>query len=229
MASTAFLIAIICAVFVVPCLATDYMVGDDAGWKLNFNYTIWASGKEFFVGDRLIFKYAQAAHNVYRVNGTAFQQCMVPSAFEALTSGNDIITLATPGKKWYICGIGNHCAVGMRLAITVSYSVEAPAPAPATGTSAANEISPLKSCVWMLATLADAGEGYGLEGLGVGAGIGVGLVDGATGDGDGADVLFLNRGPADGGDGGVPQIEDVPQVDNNPLEEEENTLAHGGK
>ncbi|KAL2478280.1 uncharacterized protein Fot_47294 [Forsythia ovata] len=44
-----------------------------------------------------------------------------------------------------------------------------------------------------------------------------------------ADVPFLNRGPAAGGDGGVPQIEDVPQVDNNPLEEEENARAQGGE
>lgn len=101
-----------------------------------------------------VFNYPQAAHNVYRVNGTAFQQCMVPSAFEALISGNDIITLATPGKKWYICGVGNHCDAGMRLAITVSYPVDAPAPAPAAGTSAANEISPLRSCACMLAALA---------------------------------------------------------------------------
>ncbi|KAL2460986.1 Uncharacterized protein Adt_44406 [Abeliophyllum distichum] len=39
-----------------------------------------------------------------------------------------------------------------------------------------------------------------------------------------ADVPFLNRGPAAaGGDGGVPQ------VDNNPLEEEENARAQGGE
>ncbi|KAL2501409.1 uncharacterized protein Fot_35257 [Forsythia ovata] len=39
------------------------------------------------------------------------------------------------------------------------------------------------------------------------------------------DVPFQNRGPAAEGDGGVPQIEDVPQVDNNPLEKEENAHA----
>ncbi|KAL2457539.1 Uncharacterized protein Fot_56203 [Forsythia ovata] len=76
---------------------------------------------------------------------------------------------------------------------------------------------------------ADAGEGYDLEGLGVGAGTGVGLVERATGDGDGVDVPFLNRGPTVGSDGGVPHIEDVPQVDNNPLDEEENALAQDEK
>ncbi|KAL2515676.1 Uncharacterized protein Fot_29647 [Forsythia ovata] len=77
----------------------------------------------------------------------------------------------------------------------------------------------------------DAGEEYSLEGLGVGAGTGVRLIEGATGDsdGDGADVPFLNQGSAIGGDGGIPQIEDVPQVVNNLLEEEENALEQSGE
>ncbi|XP_057513884.1 blue copper protein-like [Actinidia eriantha] len=48
-----------------------------------------------------------------------------------LQHGNDVVTLATPGRKWYICGIGKHCASGnMELAITVLPQVESPAPAP---------------------------------------------------------------------------------------------------
>ncbi|KAK6137585.1 hypothetical protein DH2020_028665 [Rehmannia glutinosa] len=158
MASKCILIAVIVLAITAPSFATDYVVGDNAGWKLGVNYTAWAEGKRFFVRDRLIFKYNQGAHNVYRVNGTAFQQCMLPSAFEALTSGNDEITLTTPGKKWYICGVGNHCASGMKLVITVD-SGEGPAsaPTPTAGNSAAStyhEEQPIRSFLWMLATLA---------------------------------------------------------------------------
>ncbi|KAL3833575.1 hypothetical protein ACJIZ3_008311 [Penstemon smallii] len=111
--------------------------------------------KTFFLGDRLVFNYGQGFHNVYRVNGTSFQQCATPSLSEALTTGNDVITLATPGRKWYLCGVGNHCASGMKLVITVS-SAEAPAlaPAPTSGSSATNHKSPFISCVWMLSALA---------------------------------------------------------------------------
>ena len=46
------------------------------------------------------------------------------------TSGNDIIPLKTPGKKWYICGAPNHCANGnQKLAITV-FGGQSPAPSP---------------------------------------------------------------------------------------------------
>lgn len=55
MASTTFLIAlvVVVAMVAVPAMATDHWVGDDQGWKLDFNYTAWAATKEFHVGDKL--------------------------------------------------------------------------------------------------------------------------------------------------------------------------------
>ncbi|KAK1582483.1 hypothetical protein Q3G72_015470 [Acer saccharum] len=66
-----------------------------------------------------VFKYLEGAHTVFKVNGTGFQNCIKPPANEALTSGNDTIVLATTGRKWYICGVGSHCVMGQKLAITV--------------------------------------------------------------------------------------------------------------
>lgn len=43
-----------------------------------------------------------------------------------------MITLASEGKKWYLCTKATHCATGnMKLAITVLPEVGSPAPAPA--------------------------------------------------------------------------------------------------
>lgn len=33
--------------------ATNFVVGDDAGWRPDFNYTTWARTKEFRVGDQI--------------------------------------------------------------------------------------------------------------------------------------------------------------------------------
>ncbi|KAI3724537.1 hypothetical protein L2E82_36318 [Cichorium intybus] len=107
----------------------EFIVGDDKGWTLNFDYQAWAYGKEFVVGDKLVFRYPPGKHNVFRVNGTVFQQCMIPPANEGLTSGYDVITLATPGRKWYICGVGKHCETGgMKLFINVLPYSKPPAP-----------------------------------------------------------------------------------------------------
>ncbi|KAL7182902.1 hypothetical protein ACSBR1_041560 [Camellia fascicularis] len=143
MASSLWILVVIAIVAITlpSTLATDFTIGDDNGWLLDYNYQAWAMGKDFHVGDRLIFNYPQGAHNVLKVNGTEFQQCAAPAATVALTTGNDVIPLLTPGRKWYMCGVGRHCATGnMKLAITVLPLLQSPAAAPST--SAAPAVSP---------------------------------------------------------------------------------------
>lgn len=42
-----------------------------------------------------------------------------------------MIVLATPGRKWYICGVGKHCAVGgQKLFIVVNPGATPPSVAP---------------------------------------------------------------------------------------------------
>lgn len=54
MASVNFFLALaLISAIIAPALATDFVVGDDAGWKTNFDYKTWAAGKEFHVGDKL--------------------------------------------------------------------------------------------------------------------------------------------------------------------------------
>ncbi|KAF6169796.1 hypothetical protein GIB67_034188 [Kingdonia uniflora] len=136
MALKQLLITLAIAAVVLPqvTLATEYVVGDDSGWTINFDYATWAKDKEFYVGDKIVFKYPVGIHNVFKVTGSDFRDCVVPTVGNALTTGNDVVTLANPGNKWYICGVGKHCeAGGMKLAITVYpaqvWTVPAPAPA----------------------------------------------------------------------------------------------------
>lgn len=79
-----------------------------------------------------VFKYTAGVHNVHRADLASFQECKQSSTSVALTTGNDVITLASEGKKWYLCTKATHCATGnMKLAITVLPQVASPAPAPA--------------------------------------------------------------------------------------------------
>ncbi|KAL3655649.1 hypothetical protein CASFOL_000045 [Castilleja foliolosa] len=143
------LIMILVAVTViVPCLCTDYMVGDDVGWRLGVDYSAWACW---------LFKYYPGAHNVVEVNETDYRNCVSSNVSTIpLTSGVDVVHLMTPGTKGYICSIGEHCAAGMKLAITVSSS-NSPNPAPFPGssspTSAAHEVSLLISWVLMIVVM----------------------------------------------------------------------------
>lgn len=55
MARKSLLAVTILAVIVIPTttFATEYIVGDDDGWRSNFDYANWAENKTFRVGDRL--------------------------------------------------------------------------------------------------------------------------------------------------------------------------------
>ncbi|KAG9444252.1 hypothetical protein H6P81_015592 [Aristolochia fimbriata] len=156
--SLTLLLVVFPAVFLAS--ATDFVVGDHSGWTVDVDYQAWASGKKFFVGDTLrrhqagcpfyinsshvslhkanksnhafgakVFNYDKSKHNVYTVDKAGFGNCTVPSN-GVLNTGNDRIALSSPGKKWYICGVGEHCAkLGMKLIITVE-PLEGPAAAP---------------------------------------------------------------------------------------------------
>ncbi|XP_004246136.1 mavicyanin-like [Solanum lycopersicum] len=146
MASTSVMIAVIVVVVATPAMATDHWVGDDQGWKLDFNYTAWAATKQFHVGDKLIFKYKKDVHNVYKADHEAFKSCTPSSDVTPLTSGNDEISLASPGKKWYICGVGKHCEKGMKLAINV-WPAESVSPAPSPSSPGSSSSSSFASSI----------------------------------------------------------------------------------
>ncbi|XP_065854678.1 blue copper protein-like [Euphorbia lathyris] len=127
-------LVLVVLMFIIPTITArfkDHIVGDEAGWRLGFDYQAWANAKKFHVGDKLVFKYGVGSHNVYKVNGTGFQNCIRPPLSEALTTGNDTVVLATPGRKWYICGVGKHCENGMKFAITV-FPLKEKTPSPPT-------------------------------------------------------------------------------------------------
>ncbi|XP_058068326.1 blue copper protein 1a-like [Magnolia sinica] len=131
---------VVVIVVVLPsvALAKEYVVGDDYGWTIVYDYEAWAAGKDFRVGDKLIFNYEPGFHNVYKVSGAAaFRDCTVSLANVPLTSGNDVITLETPGRKWYICGMDRHCEKGrQKLAITVNDTLVSVLPPPGPPSSA---------------------------------------------------------------------------------------------
>ncbi|KVH90116.1 Cupredoxin [Cynara cardunculus var. scolymus] len=135
--SIIFLLAMI-ASLATSVLATSiagksFIVGDDKGWTLNVDYQAWANGKKFCVGDELVFKYPVGKHNVLSVNETSFQKCIISPTSEPLSTGEDLITLDTPGKKFFICAIGKHCELGgLKLCIDVLPQSKPPGP-PATG------------------------------------------------------------------------------------------------
>ncbi|KAI3688009.1 hypothetical protein L1987_81715 [Smallanthus sonchifolius] len=118
-------IMVVLTIFVVVLLpatptAMEYVVGDDSGWTIDYDYEAWAQNKHFKVGDTLVFNYPKGLHNVFRVNGSSFADCIIPPPSQAYTSGHDVLSLVAPGKAWFICGVEEHCSdFNQKLAVDV--------------------------------------------------------------------------------------------------------------
>ncbi|TVU14988.1 hypothetical protein EJB05_38486 [Eragrostis curvula] len=119
------LLAVLLAI-VAPASAKDYAVGDSSGWKPGVDYTAWAKGKSFNVGDSLSFQY-NAAHSVAEVSEADYKACSASNALGSYKDQSTSIPLTKPGTRYFICGAAGHCAAGMKLAITVSDGSSAPA------------------------------------------------------------------------------------------------------
>lgn len=110
-----------------------------------------------FIMYTAVFKYNPGSHNVFKVDQAGFKDCKTPVGGSPFTSGNDAIELKQEGKKWYICGVGDHCqSGGMKLVINVLPAVGAPSQAPSPSSpapSAASDIAASKFAAWSFAAV----------------------------------------------------------------------------
>ncbi|MED6143814.1 hypothetical protein PIB30_009314 [Stylosanthes scabra] len=107
--------------------ATDFTVGDSSGWALKFDYTAWAKGKTFKVGDTLTFKYNPSFHQVNEVNKCNYDGCNLSNPTKNYKGGNTTITLFEEGCYYFLCPIDDHCSEGMKLEVIVAaYSSGSP-------------------------------------------------------------------------------------------------------
>ncbi|KAF7130244.1 hypothetical protein RHSIM_Rhsim10G0007300 [Rhododendron simsii] len=98
--------------------ATQHDVGGSQGWDESTDFSTWASGQKFVVGDQLVFKYT-SLHSVVEVGSeSAYKSCDISSALNSLNGGNSVVKLTKPGTRYFACGTSGHCGQGMKVKIT---------------------------------------------------------------------------------------------------------------
>ncbi|OIT03822.1 PREDICTED: uclacyanin-3-like [Nicotiana attenuata] len=99
--------------------AKEHIVGGSNGWSQSVDYSSWASGETFNVGDTLVFNY-DGSHGVDIVTKDGYDNCNTANAIKSFSDGSTTITLASsPVDVYFVCPKLNHCATGMKLAIKV--------------------------------------------------------------------------------------------------------------
>ncbi|XP_058187483.1 mavicyanin isoform X2 [Rhododendron vialii] len=118
--------------------ATQHAVGGSQGWDESTDFSTWASGQKFVVGDQLVFKYT-SLHSVVEVGSeSAYKSCDISSALNSLNGGNSVVKLTKPGTRYFACGTSGHCGQGMKVKIT---TVAADASSSTTTTPASSSSS----------------------------------------------------------------------------------------
>ncbi|CAL4967959.1 unnamed protein product [Urochloa decumbens] len=133
-------LVVLLAAVAAPAYATDYVVGDSSGWTSGVDYTTWAKGKTFSVGDNLVFQYS-AMHTVAEVSSADYSACSSSNSLQSFSDQNTKIALTAPGTRYFVCGTPGHCSGGMKLAVTVSAAATT-APAASTTPPATTPAAP---------------------------------------------------------------------------------------
>ncbi|CAO2162974.1 unnamed protein product [Urochloa humidicola] len=133
----ALLVAVSCA---AAASAASFTVGDGQGWKIGPDYSTWASGKTFNVGDTLLFNFGTGSHDVAEVDKSGYDGCSGSGASNTINNGPATVTL-TAGTHYYICTFTGHCDGGMKLAVTVG-SGSGGSPSPSTPSTPGTPATP---------------------------------------------------------------------------------------
>ncbi|CAA7013040.1 unnamed protein product [Microthlaspi erraticum] len=114
------------------CSAKVYKVGDADGWTTKDDvYYSWAEGKEFHVGDSLVFEYDRSLNDVTQVSGALeYQFCDSSSPKAVYNTGHDVVTLTEPGFYYFISSNHVQCSLGQRLDVLVVHDPSRPVPPP---------------------------------------------------------------------------------------------------
>ncbi|OAY81028.1 uclacyanin 1-like [Ananas comosus] len=108
--------------------SADYTVGGPSGgWDTSTDLKTWATNQKLAVGDSLTFTY-QSFHDVVEVKKSGYDSCSAANSLATYTGGRTAIPLASPGKRYFICGVPGHCTAGMKLEVDVLPSAASPPP-----------------------------------------------------------------------------------------------------
>lgn len=124
--------------------AANHVVGGSGGWSQSGDYTTWAAGETFLVGDTLEFNYG-GSHGVDVISKDDYDNCNTANAIESYSDGKTTIKLSKAGSMYFSCPTFGHCQTGMKLAIDVKDSSTPSTPSTTPSTPSTTPSTPSDS------------------------------------------------------------------------------------
>lgn len=118
----------------LPCLATDHIVGANRGWQppanagaeVHLNYTNWAAAQKFYLDDEISFHYPEnAQYSVFQVNFSVYTNCTINMwsghdwIYNWTNKGGRTVILLNKTMMYYFVD-ASHCNEGMKVAVNVT-------------------------------------------------------------------------------------------------------------
>ncbi|KAL3693354.1 hypothetical protein R1sor_007005 [Riccia sorocarpa] len=129
-----FLFLCVLGALVQSSLATTYKLTWSIPSSTTF-YDDWASSKTFLVGDVIEFDYNFGAHDVLLLLPKDAATCDTSAPLQTWSAGSPKVSLDKAGTISFVCGLPNHCSLGMKLTVKVlatSTTATSPPPSPPT-------------------------------------------------------------------------------------------------
>ncbi|KAJ9688677.1 hypothetical protein PVL29_014366 [Vitis rotundifolia] len=131
---------IVAAVLLQGAAAATYNVGGSISWSIPTGdesaYTTWASGKDFELGDTIVFNWT-GTHTVANVSKNVYDNCTTANVLASDIQATSPVTytLNSTEPQYFICTIGQHCLLGQKVTISISSATSPTSPTNSSATS----------------------------------------------------------------------------------------------
>ncbi|CAL4996498.1 unnamed protein product [Urochloa decumbens] len=150
--AAAALVAVVAAVVEVAAAATYTVGAPDGLWDMQTDYAQWVKTKTFHPGDKITFTYSPELHDLVEVSEAGYDACSSANNVSASRTGNDVVTLAAPGTRYFLCGLTGHCDSGMKIRVDVVVAGgSAPGPAAAAAGPSSSAAATAAPSAWRAA------------------------------------------------------------------------------
>ncbi|CAL5209012.1 unnamed protein product [Lathyrus oleraceus] len=108
--------------FLYQCCATQFIVGDSAGWIIPpypTYYTCWTDSHFIREGDSLEFNFDTKFYNLIQVSKSEYEHCTALEPLKVFNTSPINFPLKEIDVYYFICSVSNYCTLGQKIMIDV--------------------------------------------------------------------------------------------------------------